>query len=102
MTRVCVQVCLSERECVVSREREQHREKVGSLYTQLEQWRHSHREEVEVERRRCVEVRTELEGKLRDVEGEVERVRSEVTARFEEDLHQTNQRHHTQVHVHVA
>ena len=95
---VCLQVMVAEGESAVSREREYHGEKMASLQTQLDQWQCAHREEVEGERKSAREVRRELEERLREVEGETERVRLEVTAHYENEAHRRDQQHRTRVY----
>ena len=94
---VCVQVALAERESCSVRERESHRKKIAALQAEMVEWRRGLSEEVESERRRCEDVRRELERRVREVEGEEERVRLELTAHYEEEHRKTQQQHRAQV-----
>lgn len=88
---------LAENESAAAKQKEQQRLTVASLYVELEEVRTGKGEEVEGERRKCAEVRRELEQRLEGVEGEVKRVKLEVTAHFEEEARKTYQQHRTKV-----
>ena len=92
-----LQVSLADSECAVARQREQHGKAIASLQSKMEESRRSYWEEVERERRRCEEVRRELEKRLGELEEEGERVRVEVTTHYEEDARKMHHQHRTQV-----
>lgn len=88
---------LAENESAVAKEKEELKQRVAGLYSELGEVRRERGEEVEGERRRCAEVRRELVQRLEEVEGERERVKLEVTAYFEEEARRTYHQHRTQV-----
>lgn len=88
---------LAENESAVAKEKEDLKQRVAGLYSELEEVRRGRGEEVEGERRRCAEVRRELIQRLEEVESERERVKLEVTAHFEEEARRTHHQHQTQV-----
>ena len=92
-------MCLADRDAELCREREERQEFVAGLQAEVDERRRAHWEEVERERRRCEKVRRELETRLREIEGEAERARVEVTAKFEEEAQRTQQQHRTQVYI---
>ena len=101
---VCVQVALAESGCTMAKEREdregdreRHRQRLNQLHAEMEAFRSAKSEEVDGERRRCEGVRRELEQRLREVEEEGQRVRSEVTAHFEEEARRMQHQYSTQV-----
>lgn len=88
---------LAENESAVAKEKEELKQRVAGLYSELEEVRRERGGEVEGERRKCAEVRRELMQRLEELESERERVKFEVTTHFEEEARRTYHQHQTQV-----
>lgn len=79
------------------KDKESHIERMATLQSEMEVWKCNMNSEVACERRKYEEMRKELEKRLREMECEVENVRLELTAHYEEDIHKIQRQHKIQV-----
>ena len=92
-----MQVALAEREAEVVREKEERQQVVVRLHAEMDTARKKQSAMLADEQRRCDEVRRALEARLRAAEGESERAKTELTAHFEDEAQNTEQKHRAMV-----